>query len=181
MADASSAEPSSTASEASAASDGEPSQLTASGSGGTDTVAEPSPDGGAAAPPEITGALHVAKRHYLEAILDAPAMAKARDAIEKLPPEKRLTQSCNIEAVGQLGNAGRGFDPDAVVADAFAKPVVDTGAASVTVTGGAFRSKQKWYGIAYTCTLSRDLGTVKSFSYRIGDDVTAALTPRIGR
>ncbi len=130
--------------------------------------------------PPITGALHTAKRFYLDAILGAPAMARARDAIKKLPPEKRLTQTCNIEAVGQVGNAGRGFEPDALVADAFAPPAIDTGASSVSVSGGAFRSGQKWYGIAYSCTLGKDLASVKSFSYRIGEDVTAALKPRLG-
>ena len=157
------------------------SELTASGAGEADANAAPGAADAAAAPPPITGALHVAKKHYLDAILDAPPMVKAREAINKLPPEKRLTQSCNIEAVGQLGNAGRGFDPDAVIADAFAKPVIDTARANVTVGNGAFRSKGKWYGIAYDCTLSKDLGAVKTFTYRVGADVTDELKARLGR
>jgi hypothetical protein len=126
----------------------------------------------------LKGALHAARRFYLDAVLDAPAMARAREAIRKLPPEKRLVQTCNIEAVGQLGNAGRGFSPDAVVANAFVPPVAS--GSSFTVTGGAFRSGGKWYALAYACTLSQDMDAVTAFSYRIGGDVTATLQPKMG-
>jgi cytoskeletal protein RodZ len=129
-------------------------------------------------PPSLKGALHAARRFYLDAVLDAPAMARAREAIRKLPPEKRLVQTCNIEAVGQLGNAGRGFSPDAVVANAFVPPVAS--GSSFTVSGGAFRSGGKWYALAYACTLSQDMDAVTAFSYRIGADVTATLRPKMG-
>lgn len=141
-----------------------------------DSIAEPGET--ATPPPSLAGALHAAKRFYLDAVLDAPAMARAREAIKKLPPEKRLVQTCNIEAVGQLGNAGRGFSPDAVVANAFVPPVAS--GSSFTVTGGAFRSGGKWYALAYACTLSHDMDAVTAFSYRIGADVTATLKPKMG-
>ena len=48
------------------------------------------------------------------------------------------------------------------------------------VPGGAFRSKGKWYGIAYECTLSDDMSAVKSFSFRVGADVTAELKAKVG-
>ena len=183
-------EPSSAASEmastetSSAASDvTDASALTTTDSGAAETIdetaSEPEPTASAAAiPPSLTGALHAAKRYYLEAMLNAPAMGKAREAIKKLPPEKRLTQTCNIEAVGQIGNAGKGYEPDAVISNAFAKPVID--GSKFAVPGGAFRSKQKWYGIAYECTLSDDMSAVKSFSFRVGADVTAELKARVG-
>jgi hypothetical protein len=172
-------EPSSAASEpasaeaSSAAEETAPSELTAATEGETG-AAEPA----AAEAPPIKGALHVAKRFYLAAMLEAPAMARAREAIAKLPRAKRLVQTCNLEAVGQLGNAGRDFNPDAVIADALAKPVAN--GSTFTVTGGAFRSEGTWRALSYTCTLSKDLSAVKSFSYRVGDDVTALLKSRLG-
>jgi hypothetical protein len=174
-------EPSSAASDlssaeaSSAAEEGAPSELTAAGAGDGGAAKAAAP---AAEAPPITGALHVAKRFYLAAMLDAPAMARAREAIKTLPRDKRLVQTCNIEAVGQLGNAGRGFDPDAVIADALAMPAAS--GSTFTVTGGAFRSDGRWRALAYTCTLSPDLGAVRSFSYRVGDDVTATLKSRLG-
>jgi hypothetical protein len=174
-------EPSSAASEASSveASSAEeetaPSELTAAGAVDEGAAEAAAP---AAEAPPVKGALHVAKRFYLAAMLDTPAMARAREAIKRLPREKRLVQTCNIEAVGQLGNAGRGFDPDALIADALAKPVA--AGSSFTVTGGAFRSNGRWRALAYACTLSPDLDAIVSFSWRVGDDVTALLVSRLG-
>jgi len=152
--------------------------------GASDTIAqassEPADAAGASAEPKpvVSGTLHTAKRFYLDAILSVPAMARAAEAIKKLPPEKRLSQTCNIEAIGQLGNAGKGYNPDALVADALAKPVM--AGSSFTVMGGAFRSDGKWRAISYECTLSSDLSAVKSFSYRVGGDVTAQLKAKLG-
>jgi hypothetical protein len=153
----------------------ETSALTTTDPAAGDSVAEA---GETPPPPSLKGALHAAKRFYLDAVLDAPAMARARQAIKKLPPEKRLVQTCNIEAVGQLGHAGRGFSPDAEVANAFVPPVA--AGSSFTVKGGAFRSDGKWYALAYACTLSQDMDAVTAFSYRIGADVTATLRPKMG-
>lgn len=116
----------------------------------------------------IDGALHVAKRFYLANMLQGPAMAAARDAIKKLPPQKRLVQTCNIEAIAQIGQASD-HQPDAIVADAFA-PTQPSGNI-FKVPGGAFRSDKKWYAVSYECTLSKDLGKVQSFSFRIGGEV----------
>ncbi|HWV01070.1 MAG TPA: hypothetical protein VN109_07890, partial [Devosia sp.] len=65
-------------------------------------------------PPPGSGLLHAAKRFYLAGILDAPGMARAKAAIKQLPPQRRLVQTCNIEAIGQIGNAGRHYRPDAL-------------------------------------------------------------------
>jgi hypothetical protein len=119
----------------------------------------------------VGGTLHTAKRFYLASILGTPTMSKVTDGLAKLPPDKRLAYTCNLEALGQVGNAGRGFKPDAIVPDAFGK--ASLAGTRTIVTGGIFRSGQKWYRVAYDCTLNRDLSAVTSFTYRIGDDVTA--------
>ena len=158
------------------------SALTTTDTGASDAIAQASSaaEGATAADtkPIVSGALHTAKRFYLDAILSVPAMARAAEAIKKLPPEKRLSQTCNIEAIGQLGNAGKGYNPDALVADALAKPVM--AGSSFNVLGGAFRSNGKWHAISYECSLSKDLTAVKSFSYRVGGDVTAQLKAKVG-
>lgn len=119
-------------------------------------------------PPRIDGALHVARKFYLANMLQGPAMANAREAIKKLPPQKRLVQTCNIEAIAQIGQASR-YRPDAIVADAFG-PTQPSGT-SFKVTAGAFRSDKKWFAVSYDCTLSKDLSKIQSFSFRIGSEV----------
>jgi hypothetical protein len=125
------------------------------------------------------GALHSAKRFYLEAMLSSPNMARAREMLKTLPREKRLSQTCNIEAIAQIGSAGRGFAPDVVMADAYAKSaMVGT---RYTAAGAIFRSDEKWYGVYFDCTLSDDLTSVTAFSYRLGADVTDAVVARLGK
>lgn len=119
-------------------------------------------------PPVIDGALHVAKRFYLANMLRGPAMANAREAIKKLPPQKRLVQTCNIEAIAQIGQA-TDHQPDAIVADAFAP--TQPSERTFKVSAGAFRSNKRWYAVSYDCTLSKDLSKVQSFSFRVGDEV----------
>lgn len=130
-------------------------------------------------PPPAEDLLHAAKRFYLSDMLDQPALAKVRAALKKLPPEKRVAQTCNIEAIGQIGSSGKGFQPDAMVANAFAAPATSGG--SYRVSNGAFRSGKKWYGVAYECTLSKDMTAVTSFKFHIGDEVTDAMVARYGK
>lgn len=125
------------------------------------------------------GALRSAKRFYLEAMLNAPSMARARAMLETLPPDKRLAQTCNIEALAQIGNAGERFTPDVVMAEAYARSEM-TGT-HLTASGAIFRSGERWYGVAFDCTLSDDLTSVTAFSYRLGADVTDAVLARLSK
>lgn len=125
------------------------------------------------------GAPRSAERFYLEAMLSTPSMARASEMIKTLPREKRVAQSCNLEALAQIGNAGEGFTPDVVMAEAYARSEM-TGTRLVA-DGAIFRSQEKWYGVAFDCTLSDDLTSVTSFSYRLGADVTEAVLARLNK
>jgi len=125
------------------------------------------------------GALRSAKRFYLEAMLSVPSMARARAMLETLPPDKRLAQTCNIEALAQIGNAGERFAPDVVMAEAYARSEM-TGT-RLAASGAIFRSGERWYGLAFDCTLSDDLTSVTAFSYRLGADVTDAVLARLNK
>jgi hypothetical protein len=125
------------------------------------------------------GPLRSAKRFYLKAMLNVPSMAGARTVIEALPPEKRLAQTCNIEALAQIGNDGEGFAPDMVMAEAYARSEM-TGT-RIAASGAIFRSGERWYGLAFDCTLSDDLTGVTAFSYRLGADVTEAVLARLSK
>ncbi|WP_082434174.1 DUF930 domain-containing protein [Devosia sp. A16] len=144
-----------------------------------DGTAPPAPS----AEPDVAtlelGALRSAKRFYLEAMLSVPSMARARAMLETLPPERRLAQTCNIEALAQIGNAGEGFAPDVVMAEAYARSKM-TGT-QLTASGAIFRSGERWYGLAFDCTLSDDLTSVTAFSYRLGADVTDAVLARLNK
>lgn len=120
-----------------------------------------------------------AKRFYFKEMLSVPSMARAREMLETLPPEKRLAQTCNLEALGQIGNAGDGFAPDVVMAEAYARTEIS--GTRLAAPGAIFRSGDRWYGLAFDCTLSDDLTSVTAFSYRLGADVTDAVLARLSK
>jgi cytoskeletal protein RodZ len=159
--------------------DGAAAALTADTGEMAEGTAPPAPS----AEPDVAtlelGARRSAKRFYLEAMLSVPSMARARAMLETLPPEKRLAQTCNIEALAQIGNAGERFTPDVVMAEAYARSEM-TGR-HLTASGAIFRSGERWYGLAFDCTLSDDLTSVTAFSYRLGADVTDAVLARLSK
>jgi outer membrane biosynthesis protein TonB len=137
----------------------------------------------ASAEPDVAtlelGALHKADRFYLKSMLSASSMAQARAVLKTLPPEKRLAQTCNLEALAQIGNAGKGFSPDVVMAEAYARSEIS--GPRLAASGAIFRSGERWYGLAFDCTLSDDLTGVTAFSYRLGTDVTDAVLARLSK
>src|SRR5690606_4373382 len=46
-----------------------------------------------------------AQQFYLETVLNVPRMGSVREALKTLPQEKRVAQTCNIEALAQIGYA----------------------------------------------------------------------------
>lgn len=159
-----------------------PSDAADEGVSGPDvTVEGPAPAAESEGPDVTTlelGAPRNAERFYLEAMLSTPGLAPAREMLKTLPPEKRLAQTCNIEALAQIGNAGEGFAPDVVMAEAYA--LQEMTGTRLVANGAIFRSGEKWYGFAFDCTLSDDLTSVSAFSYRLGADVTEAVLARLG-
>ena len=149
-------------------------ELTAeSGDASAGETAAPAAENGTGAAVKM-GELHVARTFYLAQILDAAAMANVRDALERLPHDKRLSQTCNIEAIGQVANAGKGFSPDAVIVDAFSKSTIS--GTRLSAEGAIFRSQGKWYALAFDCTLNDDLTEITEFTFRLGPDVTSVVT-----
>ncbi|WP_421760333.1 DUF930 domain-containing protein [Devosia sp.] len=160
-----------------------PDQAVAAVTADTGEVVEGTASPAPSAEPDVAtlelGALHSAKHFYLKSMLSVPSMARARAMLETLSPEKRLAQTCNIEALAQIGNAGQGFAPDVVMAEAYARSEITS--TRLAASGAIFRSGERWYGLAFDCTLSDDLTRVTAFSYRLGTDVTDAVLARLNK
>ena len=134
------------------------------------TAGDTAATGGGSDDAPAMGELNVAQTFYLADILGSARMANAREALENLPADKRLSQTCNIEAVGQVAGMGRGFTPDAVIAEAFGPAVIS--GTRLVANGAIFRSADKWYALAFDCTLNDGLTAVAAFTFRLGPDVT---------
>lgn len=93
-------------------------------------------------------------------------MERIRRVMGTLDPGERMVQLCNIEGLEQIRRAAPSYDPDTLVSYAMA----DTTATGLTLsaTGGAFRSRRKWYGVSFQCSIAADYSAVTAFSFKLG-------------
>ncbi len=95
--------------------------------------------------------------------------ARFERSLEMLAPAERLEQLCDFTAMTRIRSEKKEFRPDRAVANAMAESLAkgDT----LEVTGGAFRSKKKWYALTYRCTATPDHLKIVTFNYMIGDEI----------
>ena len=108
----------------------------------------------------------------LAPLVASPAMAldaRIRSQLQKLTPEERLEQRCDIEAMDKISDAKGGYRPDKVIAYAFGDPKLD--GTTFKTRGAVFRSGGEWYRLSYKCEASADRLEVNAFKYKIGDMV----------
>jgi hypothetical protein len=109
---------------------------------------------------------------YLAALFTLPSGAESSGAqkkLETLDPTTRLEQVCAMETMARVHKDNNPHRPDRAIIYALSAPVLkgDT----VTGTGGAFRSRGKWYQYSFTCRATADHTAVSSFSYKIGNPI----------
>jgi Domain of Unknown Function (DUF930) len=114
------------------------------------------------------------------AIVAATVMAAAAAAadgrfersLEMLAPAERLEQLCDYTAMTRIRSEKKEFRPDRAVANAMAQPRANGD--TLEVTGGAFRSKKKWYTLSYRCTATPDHLKIVTFNYTVGEEIPEA-------
>jgi hypothetical protein len=119
----------------------------------------------------------------LPAFLLVPAPAVALDArfaaaLKKLDPQTRLEQVCDLEAMSRISRDSNPYRPDRAKTDVLSHPK-HTGD-TVTGSGGAFRSKGKWYAFSFTCKGTPDHMNVVSFTYKIGAPIPESKWAALG-
>ena len=105
-------------------------------------------------------------------VMSVPAAAmdaKFKAVLKTLDPSIRLEQICDAEAMTRIGKDRNPYRPDRAMIGALSQPSVvgDTIAGS----GGAFRSKGKWYAFSFTCQAAPDRLSILSFDYRVGQPI----------
>lgn len=89
--------------------------------------------------------------------------------LHKLDPATRLEQICDIEAMRRIKRDPNSYRPDRAVLAATSDP--KTAGHIIEGTGGAFRSKGKWYGFSFKCEASDDHMQVLAFDYKLGEAI----------
>lgn len=116
--------------------------------------------------------LKPAKRIYSKSTLSDP---RVRQALGKLPPERRIVQICSIEMLEQIRRAVPGAVPDVIAPSPSTRQTIT--ARLMDVSGAAFRSKGQWYDIGYHCETDAKTETITSFSYALGAPVPKSQWP----
>ena len=95
--------------------------------------------------------------------------ARFERSLEMLAPAERLEQLCDFTAMTRIRSERKEFRPDRAVANAMAESLAKDD--TLEVTGGAFRSKKKWYAMTYRCTATPDHLKIVAFKYAIGEEI----------
>lgn len=124
-----------------------------------------------AAPPVSaeTSGLVRPRRLLSQQVLADPRSRDTRAMLPRLAPEERVEQLCGLEAMGQIHAWQARYEPDRVSAYATA----DTRYADriLRAEGAAFRSRRRWYGLRFECTISADLKRVTAFAFQVGEPI----------
>ena len=90
-------------------------------------------------------------------------------SLKMLAPAERLEQLCDYTAMTRIREQSKDHRPDRAVAHAMAEPVVSGD--TLEVSGGAFRSRKKWYALSYRCTATPDHLTIVTFRFTVGEEI----------
>lgn len=90
----------------------------------------------------------------------------------KFDPKTRLEQACDTEATIRMKNDESPFRPDTVIAHTFRDPTY--GSNSLNAQGAVFRSKGKWYHLAYKGRTDAHNVDVQKLAYTIGSKIDRA-------
>ncbi len=140
----------------------------------TETVAPPAP-GDRLAPtaplqPDLpVEPTHKATQFYSASILKEPKMARIRQTLTTFADSERMVQLCNIEGLEQIRRAEPKYDPDTLVG--YAMSDLTSNGLTISAAGGAFRSRRKWYGVAFKCTVAANFEGVTAFEFKLGDPI----------
>lgn len=135
---------------------------------------EPAPSPQSAAPSpqprpvEADGMIHP-PRMLSQRVLADPRSRETVAMLPRLAPDERVEQLCGLEAMGQIHDWQREFEPDRVTAYALAGTKLS--GRVLTAEGAAFRSRRRWYGLRFACTVSTDLKRVTAFAFHVGEPI----------
>jgi hypothetical protein len=109
----------------------------------------------------------------LAILLGSALVASANDSrivrmLKQLDPDARFEQVCDLEAMKLIGK-DKTYRPDRSMVGALEPPKVVN--STMSGSGGAFRSRGKWYQYSFKCQTTPDHMKVQAFSFQIGEPI----------
>ena len=120
-----------------------------------------------------TGEGAALRRVALAFAILTPAAASANDArtermLKQLDPDARFEQVCDLEAMKHISK-DKTYRPERSMVSALSHPKVAN--ATMSGTGGAFKSKGQWYQFSFRCETTPDHMKVQAFSFQVGEPI----------
>lgn len=109
------------------------------------------------------------KRLLSAGVISAGGSRAAREALRAMASDERAIQLCDYEALEQIHAWNAAYQPETLIAHAMAEAEVS--GRTVEAKGGAFLSGRHWYGVAFRCEVSPDLGRVTAFAFKVGNEI----------
>ncbi|MGV0911819.1 DUF930 domain-containing protein [Martelella sp. FOR1707] len=109
-----------------------------------------------------------------------PALAisqRIENELDRLDPEEKLEQRCDIEALARIDAARKDMTPDKVIAYTFAPTELE--GTSLSAPGAAVRSRGHWYKLSYRCVTASDELAIESFSFKLGQEIPRSAWERL--
>jgi len=112
----------------------------------------------------------VAATVFLAGSLPAAAFtASLTKELESLSGTTRFVQACSLEALIKIAADKNGLRPEHAAVDALAAPTISGNV--MKGSGGALRSRDKWFQFSFTCVTSANHLEVTSFDYKMGQPI----------
>jgi Domain of Unknown Function (DUF930) len=92
-----------------------------------------------------------------------------KDQLAKLDPEERAHQACVIKGIDTIKHDRKLPGAEGMKTSIFGRASF-TGEV-VTAKGGAVRAHNRWYKLAFNCTVTADQMKATAFTYEIGAEV----------
>jgi hypothetical protein len=105
----------------------------------------------------------------LSAATTAFADASMDRILEKLEPEERAHQACNIRGLDAIRKGARLKGIDRVKTNATSRAIFKDDV--VIANGGAVRAKHRWYRLKYRCGLTPNQMKATSFDFELGGEI----------
>lgn len=122
----------------------------------------------AATPATVPGMISPSTMLSARTLAD-PRSRQARAALATFASSERIVQLCNLEAMDQIHAWRATFRPERIVA--YARKAETMLGDTIEADGAAFRSRDQWYDLKFTCRLSRDRHEVVAFAFAVGEPV----------
>ena len=104
------------------------------------------------------------------AFLSSPVLSGTiKEQLAKLDPEERAHQACAIKGLEVIRKDKKLPGADRLKTGIFGRAAYVEN--EITAKGGAVKAKNRWYKLAFSCTVTSDQMKATAFTYEIGAEI----------